>query len=400
MKQNKELDQILQQALSPDEEPDYRLNQNILRRAKENENMDRKQKRRVPAVIMVTAFTLLIGSVTAVAAWRYMTPDKVAEVMEDEGLMQAFQSKNAIIVNESQFCGDLKITLLGMVSGKDLSSYVEEANQNTDETSEIKKEKTYIVTAIEKVNAVQETDDAKQEEVNMNVIVSPLVKGLKPWEYNIYTMGGDCMAISENGIEYRITESDNVEIFADRVLYLAVTDGVPSAESYQYDESTGEITRNESYQGVNALFSLPIDESKADREAAEKYLQAMKEEEHTSDDGVEEEAVEGNELIERASKWSKEELEKNAELLNELTQVLTPDAQGYVTTAAYKLGNGELEVGEGRYMAESILQDKAIGETVTLGVMDGDEGEVYIETFTLNVDGTVTLKVYYYNEAE
>ena len=73
----------------------------------------------------------------------------------------------------------------------------------------------------------------------MILIVSPLVKGLKPWQFNIYTMDGGCMAISENGIEYRITESDNIESFADRGLYLAVTEGVLSAKAYAYDEITG-----------------------------------------------------------------------------------------------------------------------------------------------------------------
>lgn len=48
----------------------------------------------------------------------------------------------------------------------------------------------------------------------------------------------------------------------------------------------GEITKKESYQGVNVLFDLPIDEGKADREAAEKYLKEM-EEENSSEDETE-----------------------------------------------------------------------------------------------------------------
>ena len=29
---------------------------------------------------------------------------------------------------------------------------------------------------------------------------------------------------------------------------------------YQYDETTGEISRNEAYEGLNALFVLPMEE--------------------------------------------------------------------------------------------------------------------------------------------
>lgn len=395
MKQNRNLDQILQQALSPEEEPDYRLNQNILRKAKENEKMDKKQKRRVPAVVMGAAFTLLIGSVTAVAAW--MTPDKVAEVMGDEGLMRAFQSTDAIVINESQVCGDLEITLLGMVSGKDLSSCVSEnTNLEKDDTAEIKKEKTYIVTTIENVNHTADTKVLEQEDSSMNLIVSPLVKGLKPWQFNIYTMGGGCMAISENGIEYRITESDNIEIFADRGLYLAVTDGAPSVEAYAYDESTGEITKNESYQGVNVLFDLPIDEGKANREAAEKYLKEM-EEENSSED--EKENVIRDTTIEKVSQWTGAEIEKNAELLEDLTQTLTPDADGRVTVSAFEFENG-MGAGEGQFLVESYLQEHSVGEMFPIGCVGGDEEVVYIETFTFNEDGTVSYKIYRYSEEE
>lgn len=393
MKQNKNLDQILQQALSPDEDVNERLNQKILSKIRENEEMNRKP-RRIPAAAMAAALTLFIGSATAVAAWHYMTPDKVAEVMEDEGLMKAFQSEDAITLNESQICGDLKITLLGMVSGKDLSSCVENVNQEGDSDTKIEDNKTYIVTAIEKVD---ETANTLQQDLSAtNIIVSPLVKGLKPWQFNIYTMEGGCAAISENGIEYRITESDNIEIFADRGLYLAVTDGVPSADAYEYEEATGEITRNESYEGINALFHLPIDANKADREAADKYLKEMENETNSSEDIAEN--IEEDALIGMVSQWSIEEIRKNAELLEDLTQVLTPDAEGMITTAAYELNQNGMAVGEGRYQIEGIFQEQTNGNEVVLVIMGENEGAVYIETVTLNEDGTVALKVYYYKE--
>lgn len=406
MKQNKDLDQILQHALSPEEEPDYWLNQNILRKAKEIGKMDRKQKRRIPAAVMTAALALSVGSVTAFAAWNYLTPDKVAKVMEDKGLMQAFKSKDAISINESQTYGDLKITLLGIVSGKNLSRYM---NEDTA-AKEISGDKTYVVTAVEKADGT--SIDASDDEYSVGAVtVSPLVKGLKPWQFNIYTMGDSgCTAMTEDGIEYRITECDNVEMFADRGLYISVSDGVPSADAYQYDEKTGEITRNESYKGVNALFNLPIDKSKADPEAAKEYLKEMEkmmEGEDTNkglnSSGITVEGAEvtsetdENKLVDKVSKWDNKELEKHADLLEDSTKVLTPDKDGVVTTPAYKFRNDGGECGEGMFSVKEFFEGKKVGEPVISGILPAND-VVYVETFTLNEDGTVTMKVYHYSE--
>ncbi len=383
MKQNKDLDQILQHALSPEEEPDYWLNQKILNKAKEIGKMDKKQKRRIPAAAMVAALALSVGSVTAFAAWQYMTPDKVAEVMEDKGLMKAFKSEDAIIINESQMNGDFKITLLGMVSGKNLSQYM---------TEELDADKTYVVTAIE--NADGTPIDMDNGGYNLvDLVVSPFVKGLEPWQYNVYTMNGGCTAKTEDGIEYRITECDNIEMFADRGLYISVTDGAPSADAYQYDEKTGEITRKESYKGVNALFNLPIDKSKADPEAAEQYLKEMNdnEEEYTIDDS------DSDGVMDKVSKWDAKKVEKNAELLEDLTQVLTPDEDGMVTTDSYEIG--DVQSGNEQFSAKEYFRGKKAGETIVESVFSGGtEKEAYIETITLNEDGTITKKVYHYSE--
>ena len=369
MKHNKELDQILQEALSPDKEPSEWLNQKILRRAKETNNMDKKLKRRIPAAAFATALALSVGSVSVLAAWNYLTPDKVAEVMEDKGLMEAFKSKDAITVNESQTYGDLKITVLGIVSGKDLSKFVVEGGLNES--------KTYVVTAIENVDGTP-----IDFEKSSDVIVSPLVKGLKPWQCNVYTMEGGSSSTIENGIEYRITECDSVEMFADKGLYISVSDGAPSSNAYQYNEKTGEITRNESYKGINALFNLPIDKSKADPEAAEKYLKEM-EEAMTSDDDTDEEDELKNTLMDKVAAWDGKEVEKNADLLEELTQILTPDKDGIAHSSAYKLGKSGA-VGKGQFSVKDFFEGKKVGETIVSSIVNGGtEDEVYIDTYTL-----------------
>lgn len=56
-----------------------------------------------------------------------------------------------------------------------------------------------------------------------------------------------------------------MEYFADCGIYVGVSDGdTYNNQAYIYDTDTGEILRSETYQGVNALFDLPVNTAKAD----------------------------------------------------------------------------------------------------------------------------------------
>lgn len=386
MKSDKKLDLLLKQALSPEEEPNDWLNQRILRRAKETENMKKTYKKRIPAAAMVTVLTLCVGSATAFAAWKYMSPDKVAEVTEDKGLAAAFQGKDAITINETQEYGKYKITLLGVVSGKNLSQYM-----TADDAGKIKEDRTYVVTAIENADGTPRpatNDDAYGEEP---FFVSPLIKGYNPEEYNIVTMNGGYTEIVEEGIQYRISECDNVEIFADQGLYLCVSDSsFYKQDAYKYDETTGEITRNENYDGVNALFDLPMDKSKADKAAAEEYIKELEEQKNNSETDVD------AGLAEKVSEWSEEELKEKATLLEELTQVLTPDEDGYISYH-YQVGENDTESDATINVAE-VLGEEETGMCGFNSEKTANGETVYIETFTRNEDGTITLEVYQYSE--
>ena len=119
-----DMEQLLQQALSPEREPDDWLNQNILHRAKEKRIMANK-KRRFSIATAAMNFLLLTASIGVAAAVRYLTPEQVAESFSDELLSKAFQTADAILLNETQEAAGYWIILLGMVSGEGLSEYVE-----------------------------------------------------------------------------------------------------------------------------------------------------------------------------------------------------------------------------------------------------------------------------------
>ena len=397
MKHNLDMDPLLRQALSPKEEPNDQLNRNILWKAKETEEMNKKYFKRIPATAIIAAAVLLVGSVSTVAAWRYLTPEKVAEVLEDEGLIKAFQSKDAILVNESQEYGNYKITLLGVVSGKNLTQYL-----SADETGNLREDRTYVVTAIENADGTPRPAISEESYLEESFFVSPLIEGLDPNRYNSVTMNGGYSETVQNGVQYRITEVDNVEIFADRPLYLSVNSGTfYDSQAYQFDAASGKITRNEEYEGINALFALPLDASKADPDAAGAYIQKLEKELFSEgeegDADVSDGADDGSSVLERHN-WTEEELEKNAVLLEDLTQVLQPDAQG---NYSYSYEIGEDGVGSsGTLSLDVLFEDGQTGMSDHKFVIGGEEGQAaYIETYTLNEDKTITLKVYQCKDA-
>lgn len=390
---SKNIDELLKQALSPVEQPEYRLNERTLEKVKEMERMKAKKGKmgRLPMAAAIAAAVFVLGAGTAYAAWRYLTPAQVAQENEMGKLAESFEGDDAVMINEKQTVGDYTVTLLGVASGKNLSGYVEDNG--------VKDDKTYVVAAIEKADgsAMPGTgDEAYNDEV---FFMSPLVKGLDPNWHNAMTMSGGYTEFEQDGILYRLAECDNVEIFADKGLYFCVNEGAfYDNQAYRYDEATGEITRNENYDGLNALFTLPIDPSKGDPEAAEAYL---KEWEKSMEGDEEEDALEAptdiDEFMELLNA-EPENLDLYTERLESTVQVLTPDKEGYIRYS-YELESGA--AGSGEDSAWEMFPDKQPGTIHIGGYAGSDELEdLKIDVFILNEDGTITYALYVPKQAE
>ncbi len=140
-----DLDALLRHALTPTEEPSLWLNQRILNRAEKEGKMEKlnmRKKRRIPAIIVSLVFALGITSITAYASWKYLTAHQVTEKMQEFKLTEAFQSEDAIVVNETQSFGEYEVTLIGIVSGQELAEYPSVSNGH------ISLDKIYAVVAI------------------------------------------------------------------------------------------------------------------------------------------------------------------------------------------------------------------------------------------------------------
>jgi len=268
MIKNEQLEQILKQTLSSTVEPSKELNQKIINRIKEIDNMKIKIRRRVVGMFIAAAVALVM-SATAFAAWQLLHPKQVAEHLGDQTLAKAFESNDAIEINKSVTSDGYIITLMGITSGKDLSDFRSSAQ-------DIHPDRTYAVVSIAKEDGSKMPSTSDEAYGNPPFFVSPLIKGQKPWLVNIASMNGGYSECVIDGVMYRLLECDGIEMFADRGLYLCVsTTNFFDINAFQYDEKTGEITPKSDFDGVNVLFDLPLDIKKADHDKAEKYLKEL-----------------------------------------------------------------------------------------------------------------------------
>lgn len=377
-------DDILKQALAPNEEPDLRLNRKIINQVKETDGMMKKRKKWAPGIVFAIALTLVLGSAGVYAAYRFLTPQEAAEHTGDKKLAAAFESEDAVKINETQHFRDYDVTLLGIVSGEEIADHLTEKN------GEVQADRTYAVTAVGRADGSSMPEQLSDPEYDSErFFISPLIEGCNPLFVNIGSMDGAYVEFTQDGILYRLTECDNLEMFADRTVYLCVLSGDFYDEAaYSYDEASGAITRTESYEGVNALFTLPLDSKQADREAAEQYIADLMPDEDSDQDSVQEQS----EVDAFMAKITPENIDQYAERVESTVWTIPADEDGVIY---HYMIDGE-ELG-GVYMERArMFPDGKTGMSDRLAYFDYEKGmeSLKIATFTLNEDGSVTCAIY------
>lgn len=370
---NNKLEELLYDALVPANEPDPGLNRRILEsRSKEVSAMRKYHFKKMAAAAAVCV--LAVGSITAYAAYQYLSPAQVAkEVSNNNALAKAFESKDAVLVNETQTSGDYRITLLGLVSGTDLSPYIDEESMG-----ELEESRTYAAVAIGRADGGKITEDERK-------CVSPLLTGVDWMVANNGTMDVGLCWFIKDGVIYAIMDCDNLEMFAARGVQVGVVDEFgDESEAFFMDEKTGVYSKKPDYKGTNALFSLPLDQAKADDKAADEYIEKLKK---PSDDEEDENELPGDADYEKYVR-DFEAAEDEAAFLKE-TAVL-------ISRKVLKIDKeGMVEFGkEGETQGTMNLTGYKEG-VPTSGLITGSTlDDTVIHMFTVNGDGTATYETY------
>ncbi|MCM1544944.1 MAG: hypothetical protein NC110_06555 [Ruminococcus sp.] len=213
-------------------------------------------------IILAAALAIVLLAGTAFAV-SLITSSDVALLHNDNALAEAFNSKDAKVINKTITTDEYTITLLGMVSGKKLCDWQVESNFDT--------EKTYIaVMASYNDGRKMETDLSEGSQNTLGPLKFAVAfDGVAPWMFN-----SDWFPVYVDGIGYYLIDSANLEPFADKNVKLFAYDkhSFPTGEVFSFDNETGKLSYNESYDGVQAVFDLPLDKSKASEEEAQRVL--------------------------------------------------------------------------------------------------------------------------------
>lgn len=354
---------------------------------KEKPIMFQEKINKYAAVAVIGAAILTAGSITGYAALKYLTPSQAALETNDSKLSEAFRGKDAILINESQKFDDYTISLLGVTSGADISSYASsDIALDSDEM--------YAVLAMERTDGTPMPDTSSDDYGSFSFFASPYIQGLAPKDFNMYTLGTGYSEFVKDGIQYRLLQFDNISIFADRTIYIGVNEGMTcNISAFLFDEATGEISQNPEYSGINALFTLPLDKACADEAAAQEYIENIRQE-LTAENNTETDDVEltdeEKEVDAFLSQLTGENIGQYMERAENTVQVVTPDDDHMI---AY---SWEMETGAGGNCTLNLdWIDPVPGGTTLLGHShSGRIDSLYVETLTDNGDGTYTFAVY------
>lgn len=223
---------------------------------KENKTMNFSKTEKL-AVGIAAAVALLAVSVSAAMLW--LTPSQVADRYDQPLLAEAFEGPGAIEINKTVETGDFAVTLLGLVSGENLDV----KNQDLD------KAHTYAVLALRRLD--REPLETQTFEFT-RYTMTPLVAGCSPAAVNSWTLNAGVSGFAEDGIYYYLLDTASIEMFADRTVYMAFYEGfVPNNTIFSVNDD-GTIAFCDDFDGVQALFELPLDAAKADPAAVEDFL--------------------------------------------------------------------------------------------------------------------------------
>ena len=211
-----------------------------------------------------------------------------------------------------------------------------------------------------------------------------------------------------------------MEIFADRGVQLGIVDSFGSeTAAFRMDNESGSYRKVEDYAGTIALFTLPLDTTKADPAAAEEYIKKLEEGAATGDEAADKEGTAGRAEVsiitgtesEAAAGYMNQQVRDfvdgiTADNLSDYFEIVkdypvfsaTPDENGwvdfgtqYIEKEDYVANGGSGEV------SNWIAEDEEF--SVSAITMTGNDGKEDVSTLRISVvfrneDGSLTEALY------
>lgn len=225
--------------------------------AHEKEQVSMKNKKMIKIMIAAAVFALLMTT-TAFALSALLSPKDVAQQLGYDEVSKAFESDDAVLIDESVTLGDYIVTLHGITAGERLE-FIDDAP--------VEAQRSYVVVSIKRCDGVpMDPFDGSP------FTFSPFVHGQLPWMVNAWSLECAANGLFVDGVAYYLFDYSTLEIFADRTVYLAVYEGfAPGPEEFMIADD-GSIHFTDALEGEKHMFTLPLDPSGADPEAVEQFF--------------------------------------------------------------------------------------------------------------------------------
>lgn len=381
-----DLDRLLSETLRQTKtSPSPMLNRQILNQSVlEETTMNQKKNNRLSgaAAAAIAMCIVLGGTGSAIAAHKYLSPVEISDAVSDnDRLAKAFESRSAISVNETQVSGDYAFTLLGLVSGSELEPYMPEAN-----AGELSARQTYAAVAISRTDGAEMPEDS--------FCVSPLIGGVDFATANNGTMNTSLTWFTEGNVTYELMSCDDLEIFADRGVWLSVVDSFGAeTRAYAMDDTTGTYSKKADYDGIAALFKLPFDVSKADPDAADAYIDALRgKDDASADDTQTENSDDGHPawVTELVGKLDENNINDYFTLQPEYSLTATPDAEGWIDFGSVYIKSEDHTHTGSSGMISLMIEDGTDFMVTGFGYSDDPKEDLCVNTLTRNADGSFT----------
>jgi len=227
-----------------------------------------KQHRTIHKPVLVAAVIAVIAalSLSAYAIVTLLSPAAAAREAGRDLVAEAFENGRGTEINETVASGDYLFTLLGMTRGENLQKFY----------SGVDAGQTALVVSIRRADGSPlNIMDGFAGRFGSGVFFS----GYKPWQVSSIMFGVAGSAFDRDGAIYVVLEVDaDIEMFADRTVSYgiwATEEGfgfAPSEKLFNMAED-GTISFAENLPVAHAMFTLPLDVSKADPERVARVLE-------------------------------------------------------------------------------------------------------------------------------
>jgi len=233
---------------------------------KEQYSMKKSTSRRFFGTVAAACLAIVLTGITVFAAVRFLTPGEIAYQLGDQRLSVAFESNDAIHINESLSSEGYRFTLLSIVSGYSISDSLLYAEG-------VSNDRTYLVMAIEREDGSPMAD--MMDETFQSFYISPYIRGYMPWQVNLHTLEGGHHEMVVDGIRYRIIDMENIKVFAGHGIYIGINSGwFFDNDAFVFNADPWEFRAHSNFDGVSLVFELPICLSFADSARAAEILEA------------------------------------------------------------------------------------------------------------------------------